>query len=69
MPFICNHLQEEHCFDTRNAVSLSLLLLLSTDSSLLRSHSDQSRCRINIINFSWYICINNHDIVGNRFSI
>uniref|UniRef100_A0A0A9DCN9 Drought induced 19 protein type zinc-binding domain-containing protein n=2 Tax=Arundo donax TaxID=35708 RepID=A0A0A9DCN9_ARUDO len=20
MPFICNHLQEEHCFDTRNAV-------------------------------------------------
>jgi hypothetical protein len=21
VPFICNHLQEEHCFDTRNAVS------------------------------------------------
>ncbi|XP_020398276.1 protein DEHYDRATION-INDUCED 19 homolog 5 [Zea mays] len=20
VPFICNHLQEEHCFDTRNAV-------------------------------------------------
>lgn len=31
VPFICNHLQEEHCFDTRNAVSTTL-----------QSYSDQS---------------------------
>jgi len=32
VPFICNHLQEEHCFDTRNAVSITTL----------QSYSDQS---------------------------